>query len=304
MNQMDGMGRIESAQTELCQFLMSMIPVEWTKICFYGDVTNGGRSTSAWISLVEKKTGLICTQGAFWRRYEKYPYKTAYAMDKLCDLVDALWDAYVERFGVEKTWCAYYLTINEDYTFHVDLGYELLGDDKSSRTDAVFEKFYNRKYTDCWYEYPFDNIQGASLSIFRYLIKVIPVEWSRICFMGEVKYGSGEISTWMALVEKKTGAICPQESFWQRYASYPIAEAEVNQQLSKLTRNLHQMHVDESGENRLLRTYFLSLTSDKYELKSSRGMEFPNTDQTAIRNSVYKHFFNSEYKLLDGKYPY
>lgn len=203
MNQMDGMGRIESAQTELCQFLMSMIPVEWTKICFYGDVTNAGRSTSAWISLVEKKTGLICTQGAFWRRYEKYSYKTAYAMDKLCDLVDALWNAYVERFGVEKTWCAYYLTINEDYTFHVDLGYELLGDDKTSRTDAVFEKFYYRKYTDCWYEYPFNNIQGASLSIFRYLIKVIPVEWSRICFMDEVKYGSGEISTWMAWKKRR-----------------------------------------------------------------------------------------------------
>lgn len=81
-------------------------------------------------------------------------------------------------------------------------------------------------------------------------------------------------------------------------------EAEVNQQLSKLTRNLHQMYVDESKENRLLRTYFLSITSDKYEFKSGRGMEFSNTGQIAIRNSVCKHFWDSGYQIPDGEYPY
>lgn len=66
MNKIKNMNAIENAQIELCQYLISMMPVEWSKICFYSECTTG--SCSVWISLVEEKTGQICTQESFWDR--------------------------------------------------------------------------------------------------------------------------------------------------------------------------------------------------------------------------------------------
>ena len=39
MEQIDNMEKIELAQKELCEYLISMMPVEWSKICYYSKCT-------------------------------------------------------------------------------------------------------------------------------------------------------------------------------------------------------------------------------------------------------------------------
>lgn len=155
MSQMDEMDKIDSTQVELCKYLISMIPVEWSKLCLYGKVGFGGSSISAWMALVEKKTGQICTQESFGKRYKEYPYDEMEALTHLCDLVENVYYAYLEKFGEDKIWCTYYLTINEDYTFHVDLGYEMPKGNMIEQHDAVFRKFFNCEYEFLEGKYPY-----------------------------------------------------------------------------------------------------------------------------------------------------
>ena len=131
------MRKIENAQKELCEFLISIMPVEWKKICFYSKCTSGSRTT--WIALVEKETGAICTEESFWDRYNEYPCKETDVVIKLCKLMKNLYNAYLEKFGDEKIWCTYYLTINENYTFNVDFGYEMPTGNLIEQHDAVVE---------------------------------------------------------------------------------------------------------------------------------------------------------------------
>ncbi len=147
------MYKIENAQRELCEYLISMMPVEWSKICFYSKCTPGCCST--WIALIEEKTGKICTQESFWERYNSYPYEESKANITLFKRIKNLYSAYFEKFGEEKTWCTYYLTIESDYTFHVDLGYKMPEGDLVEQHDAVFEKFFNTKYEYLEGKYPY-----------------------------------------------------------------------------------------------------------------------------------------------------
>ena len=153
MEQIDNMEKIELAQKELCQYLISMIPVEWNKICYYSKCTTGSRTS--WIALIEKKTGRVCTQEAFWKRYNSYPYDEMRSYVTLNKLTRNLFNAYLERFGDDKVWCTYYLTINEDYTFHVDLGYEMPTGDIVKQHDAVVRKFFNTDYEYLEGKYPY-----------------------------------------------------------------------------------------------------------------------------------------------------
>lgn len=49
------MNEIENAQRELCEFLISMMPVEWSKICLYSECSTG--YCSYWLLLLRKKQG-------------------------------------------------------------------------------------------------------------------------------------------------------------------------------------------------------------------------------------------------------
>mgnify|MGYP002622962072 CR=1 FL=1 len=153
MEQIDNMEKIEFAQKELCEYLISMMPAPWSKICYYSKCTTGSRTS--WIALIEKKTGMICTQEAFWKRYASYPYVRAKAGIMLNELTRNLFNAYLEKFGEDKIWCTYYLTINEDYTFHVDLGYEMPIGDIVEQHDAVVRKFFNTDYEYLEGKYPY-----------------------------------------------------------------------------------------------------------------------------------------------------
>ena len=53
MEHLENMEKIEALQTELGQFLVSMIPVPWKKICFYAKAARGFSST--WFGFIEKQ---------------------------------------------------------------------------------------------------------------------------------------------------------------------------------------------------------------------------------------------------------
>ncbi|MBR4022889.1 MAG: DUF600 family protein [Ruminococcus sp.] len=147
------MRKIENAQKELCEYLISIMPVEWKKICFYSKCTSGSRTT--WIALVEKETGAICTQESFGDRYNEYPCKKMDVYIKLGKLIKNLYNAYIEKFGEEKIWYTYSLTIEDDYSFHVDLGYEMPEGNLVEQHDKVFRDFFNEEYQYLEGKYPY-----------------------------------------------------------------------------------------------------------------------------------------------------
>ncbi len=144
------MNEIENAQRELCEFLISMMPVEWSKICLYSECSTG--YCSYWFALIEKKTGAICTQESFGKRYNSYPQIQEFDLYRR---IKKLYNSYLEKFGEEKIWRTCFLTIEEDYTFHVELGYKLPEGDIIQKHDAVFEKFFNTKYEYLQGKYPY-----------------------------------------------------------------------------------------------------------------------------------------------------
>ena len=147
------MRKIENAQKELCEYLISIMPVEWKKICFYSKCTSGSRTT--WIALVEKETGAICTQESFWDRYNEYPCKKMDVYIKLGKLIKNLYNAYIEKFGEEKIWYTYSLTIEDDYSFHVDLGSQMPEGNLVEQHDKVFRDFFNEEYQYLEGKYPY-----------------------------------------------------------------------------------------------------------------------------------------------------
>lgn len=141
MEQLENTERIEALQTELGQFLVSMLPVPWEKICFYADAAPD--TASEWFAFIEKETGVICTQELFWKRFESYAVEKTDAVCKLLDLTELLYNAYVERFGQEKAWRTMYYTLQSDGAVHIDLEYELPSGDMVERRNAVYRRFFN-----------------------------------------------------------------------------------------------------------------------------------------------------------------
>ena len=141
MEQPDNMQEIEAAQTALGQFLVSMMPVPWEKICFYADAVPG--SASSWFAFIEKETGVICTQDFFWDRYEQYPFEKMDAYTSLLKITKRLYHAYLERFGQEKIWRTMYYTLQCDGSVQIDFEYELPPGNLVEQGDAVYRRFFN-----------------------------------------------------------------------------------------------------------------------------------------------------------------
>lgn len=147
------MENIEEAQRELCEFLIDVMPVAWSKICFYSKCTSGSRTT--WMAFIEKETGVICTQESFWERYRAYPSPEMETYVKLGKLIKKLYQAYLAKFGEEQIWCTYALTIDEEYHFHVDLGYEMPEGNLVEQHHAVFRNFFHTEYQYLEGKYPY-----------------------------------------------------------------------------------------------------------------------------------------------------
>ena len=152
MEQLENMQEIEAAQTELGQFLVSMMPVPWEKICFYADAAPG--TTSIWFALVESETKVICTSDFFFKRYDRYSVEEMESYVKLSDMIEALYEAYVIRFGQNSVWKALYYTLQSDGLVHIDFEHELPKGNMIERHDAVFRKFFDAKYRYYYTKYP------------------------------------------------------------------------------------------------------------------------------------------------------
>ena len=153
MEQITNMNDIENAQVELCRFLINMIPVEWSRICFYAECEN--KKLTFWFANSEKETGAIITIASFWKRYESYPIARNVADNDLFYLTYSLYKAYLKRFGAEKIWKTYCLTINDDYTFNCDIGYEVPISNPAEKNNAIFNKFFGTDYKYIEGKYPY-----------------------------------------------------------------------------------------------------------------------------------------------------
>ena len=141
METLENMEEIEALQTELGQFLVSMMPVPWKKICFYADAVPG--SASSWFAFVEQETDVICTQDFFWKRYEQYTFEKMEVFVKLLEIAGSLYNAYVEKLGQEKAWRTMYYTLLPDGSVHIDFEFELPPGNLVEQGDAVYKRFFN-----------------------------------------------------------------------------------------------------------------------------------------------------------------
>ena len=141
MEQPDNMQEIEAAQTALGQFLVSMMPVPWERICFYADCAPG--TSSVWYAVVERETDMIITNGSFWRRYESYPVSKEAATEKLPDLALDLYYAYAAKVGQDQVWKTMYYTLQSDGNVQIDFAYELPLGNLVEQQNAVYRSFFN-----------------------------------------------------------------------------------------------------------------------------------------------------------------
>ncbi len=152
MEKLENMEEIEALQTELGQFLVSMMPVPWEKLCFYAKCARGFSQT--WFGFIESETGVICARDFFWKRYDSYPIPKEDAIWKVPELSEALYNAYLERFGQEKIWRLMFLTIESDGKMHIDFEYENLQGNSLEQHDEVYRRFFGTEYEYYWTKYP------------------------------------------------------------------------------------------------------------------------------------------------------
>ena len=152
MEQLENMEKIEAAQTELGKYLVSMMPVPWEKICFYARCAPGFAQT--WFGMIESETGVICARDFFWNRFDNYQMSERDAMRTLPKLAQALYRAYLERFGQEKIWRLMFLTIESDGKMQINFEYENLQGNSLEQHDEVFRRFFGTEYKYYWTKYP------------------------------------------------------------------------------------------------------------------------------------------------------
>ena len=152
MEQPENMEKIEAAQTALGQFLVSMMPVPWKKICLYAKAAPGFAQT--WFGLIEEETNVICARDFFFKRYDSYSMREIDVKRTLAKLVLSLYNAYLERFCKEKIWRLMFFTIESDGKVLIDFEYEDLQGNSLEVHDEVFRRFFGSEYEYYWTKYP------------------------------------------------------------------------------------------------------------------------------------------------------
>lgn len=149
---MEDMKKIEAAQTELGRYLLEMIPVPWKKICLYAKAAP--KFAQTWFGFIEKETDVVCARDFFWNRYDSYPIDKEDVTWKIPELVLAIYNAYLERFGKEKIWRLMFYTIDSDGKIHIDFEYKDLEGNSLDQHDAVYRRFFDAEYEYYWTKYP------------------------------------------------------------------------------------------------------------------------------------------------------
>ena len=152
MDKPENMEEIEALQTELGQFLVSMMPVPWKKICFFAKCESGARTI--WYAFEEKDTSAICTREFFWRRYAQYPTDKWDTTDKLMELTKLLYQAYFDKLVKDKIWSEMYYTLDSDYSVNIEFEYVISEANFVQQHDAIHEWFFGVPYKCLKGKYP------------------------------------------------------------------------------------------------------------------------------------------------------
>lgn len=152
MEQLENMEKINSLQMELGYYLVSIMPVPWSKICFYARAARG--FSSIYYGFIEKETGVISAMDFFWNRYDSYPVKKRDAVKQLNKLVADIYNAYLEQFGEEKIWRLMFYTIESDGKVRINLEYKNLSGNSLEQHDEVYRRLFGTEYEYYWTKYP------------------------------------------------------------------------------------------------------------------------------------------------------
>ena len=143
---------IEKYQAELIEFLISIIPVPWEKICYYAECDKG--TSSFWFGFIEKETGIVSTYEFFFKRYSSYSHDKFDVTITLLDLAEKIYYAYANMFGKDKNWKTMVLVINEKNELTIDYSYELPNGDIFDVRDSIMMKYLGSEYVDITGKYP------------------------------------------------------------------------------------------------------------------------------------------------------
>ena len=127
---------IRTKQAALEQYLISIMPVPWKKICFFIH-RDGARLTNSF-AVQEAETGTVCTQDFFQRRYAGFYVPGRDEMKrKLNQLAASLHFYYTEACGKENTWRSMFLTVTPDGPSHTEFAWAPF-----SEQDDPYEIFF------------------------------------------------------------------------------------------------------------------------------------------------------------------
>ena len=112
---------IRMKQTALEQYLISIMPVPWKKICLFADFRGGRLLTQ--FAVLEAESDTVCWQDSFQRIYANAGYYVPGRTElnnKVNQLAASLFFFYGEAMGREKVWRSMFLTITPDGSSHTE----------------------------------------------------------------------------------------------------------------------------------------------------------------------------------------
>lgn len=142
---------IRDAVADITDFLISIVPVPWERICFYAECVPG--TANIWFAVAEEGTGIVCTE--FRRRYASF-YTLEYKeiRRRLIGLAVRLHIACSEIADAEKNWRCMYFTVDVNGDVHIDYTDKPLSEDFFDNNYAVCEYFFGPDCRKCAMPYP------------------------------------------------------------------------------------------------------------------------------------------------------
>lgn len=136
---------IRSRQAALEQYLISIMPVPWKKICLFAHFS-GGRLTAEF-AVLEAETDTVCSQHSFQRIYANAGYYVPGRDEmkrKVNQLTASIYFYCAEDWGKENAWRSMFFTITPDGSSHMEFAWAPFTeqDDPYMMERAAFEIFF------------------------------------------------------------------------------------------------------------------------------------------------------------------